>query len=60
MYEATVTAKNRYGTSEMSEAFQFYTLGPGKCTKSFNLFQANRIINEINAEESIALIMLTS
>lgn len=28
MYEATVTAKNRYGTSEMSEAFQFYTLGP--------------------------------
>lgn len=30
MYEATVTAKNRYGTSEMSEAFQFYTLGPGR------------------------------
>jgi len=28
MYEATVTAKNRYGTSEMSEAFQFFTLGP--------------------------------
>jgi len=27
VYEATVTAKNRYGTSELSEAFQFYTLG---------------------------------
>jgi hypothetical protein len=37
VYEATVTAKNRYGTSELSEAFQFYTLGLGNDLATFRV-----------------------
>nr|CAH0103507.1 unnamed protein product [Daphnia galeata] len=37
IYEATVTARNRYGTSEASEAFQFHTLGPESVPNAKNL-----------------------
>lgn len=37
IYEATVTARNRYGTSESSEAFQFHTLGLESVPNAKNL-----------------------
>ena len=37
VYEATVTAENRYGMSELSEAFQFNTLGSGTHISSLTI-----------------------
>lgn len=37
IYEATVTARNRYGTSELSEAFQFHTLSSDAVPNAKNL-----------------------